>query len=39
MVLIHAEMLYDKGYEIIGVDISNEMLDVAVESAKNKKKN
>ena len=35
---IHAEMLYDKGYEIIGVDISNEMLDVAVESAKNKKK-
>ncbi len=35
---IHAEMLYDKGYEIFGVDISKEMLDVAVDSAKKKNK-
>ena len=36
---IHAEMLYDKGYDICGVDLSEEMLNEARESAKKSNKN
>lgn len=36
---IHAEMLYEKGYDICGVDLSEEMLNVARESAKISNKN
>lgn len=36
---IHAEMLYDKGYDICGVDLSQEMLDEAVKNAKKNAKN
>lgn len=35
---IHAEMLYDKGYDICGVDLSEEMLIEARESAKKSNK-
>jgi SAM-dependent methyltransferase len=31
---IHAEMFYDKGYDICGVDLSEEMLNEARDSAK-----
>ena len=36
---IHAEMLYEKGYDICGVDLSEEMLNEARESAKISNKN
>lgn len=35
---IHAEMLYDKGYDILGVDLSQEMLIEARKSAKKSNK-
>lgn len=35
---IHAELLYDKGYNVCGVDISEEMLIEARERAKKSKK-
>jgi len=31
---IHAEMLYDKGYDVCGIDLSEEMLNEAKKSAK-----
>jgi SAM-dependent methyltransferase len=35
---IHAELLYDKGYHVFGVDLSEEMLIEARKSAKNNNK-